>query len=44
MREQKEAVVMECGLAKPRVVKCAGERVLVMGDQWELVSYNTSTN
>ena len=39
-----EAVVVECKLAKPRVVKCVGERILVMGDQGELVSYNTVTN
>ena len=35
---------MECNLAKPRVVKCVGERILVMGDQGELVSYTTVTN
>ena len=42
MGEQKAAVVLS-GLTKPRVVECVGERVLVMGDQGELVSYNTST-
>ena len=37
-------MVVECKLAKPRVVKCVGERILVMGDQGELVVYNTVTN
>ena len=43
MGEQK-AIVVESGLTKPRVVMCVGARVLVMGDQGELVSYNTRTN
>ena len=29
MGEQREAVVGDCGLDKPRVVKCMGERILV---------------
>ena len=37
-------MVVECKLAKPRVVKCVGERFLVRGDQGELVVYNTVTN
>ena len=41
MGEQEEAVVLD--FKKPRVVKCVGERVLVMRDEGELVSYKTST-
>ena len=44
MGEAKEAIVLECGLSKPKVVKCVGERVLVMGDEGELVSYNKDRN
>ena len=41
MGEQEEAVVLD--FKKPRVVKCVGERLLVMRDEGELVSYKTST-
>ena len=41
MGEQEEAVVLD--FKKPRVVKCVCERVLVMRDEGELVSYKTST-
>ena len=40
MGEQKKAVVVGCGLTKPRVVKCLEE---VM-DQEGLVRYSTVTN
>ena len=43
MGEQR-AIVVGSGLTKLRVVKCVGKRFLVMGDQGEMVSYNTIAN
>ena len=41
MGEHETALVLGCGLSKLKVVKCVGERVLVMGDEGELVSYTS---